>query len=262
VGWAIRRVLRQQHQPLAAQLDLQVSVSAHVPLVSHPQKKGTPRQRVPRCPIPCHRKKIHRRFRCTPRIGEAVAGFTMRDTVSCASVGAGRTGLPWGPRERQTDGSSAGGHPRFFWNTFPAAAPRSPPFRLHPMRDPANHPLARTPAGTPPAFSPAQASRDRASGIRGGRLRCACGRTSAPGWGRGWRDRCLPENADGPLPRFHPSAVPDASTQAWSNPRPPPCPDTISLHRGSSPPWSVTRSLQSDPRRTRKKIRLTWSQRR
>jgi hypothetical protein len=86
-------------------------------------------------------------------------------------------------------------------------------------------------------FSAAQASQDRASGVRGGRLRCACGRTSVPGWGRGWRDRCLPKNADGPLPRFRPSAVPDASTHAWSNPRPPPCPDTLPLHRGSPRPW-------------------------
>jgi hypothetical protein len=45
------------------------------------------------------------------------------------------------------------------------------------------------------------------------------------------------KNADGPLPRFHPSAVPDASTNAWSNPRQPPCPDTLPLHRGSSRPW-------------------------
>jgi len=54
----------------------------------------------------------------------------MRDTVSCTSAGAGRTGLPWGRRERQADGRPAGSHPRFFWNTFPAAAPRSPPFRF------------------------------------------------------------------------------------------------------------------------------------
>jgi hypothetical protein len=123
----------------------------------------------------------------------------------------------------------------FSGNPFPAAAPRSPPFRLDPMRDPANPPLARTCAGTPPAFSRAQASPERASGVRGGRLRCACGRRWAPGWGRGWRDRCLPKNADGPLPHVHPSAVPEASTHAWSNPRPPPCPDTLPLHRGSSP---------------------------
>jgi hypothetical protein len=33
------------------------------------------------------------------------------------------------------------------------------------------------PCGNAPAFSRAQASPDRASGVRGGRLRCACGRT-------------------------------------------------------------------------------------
>src|SRR5829696_9514113 len=53
-------------------------------------------------------------------------GFTMRDTVSCTSAGAGRTELPWGRRERQADGSLAEGHPHFFWNTFPAAAPPQP----------------------------------------------------------------------------------------------------------------------------------------
>jgi hypothetical protein len=194
---------------------------------------------VPGCwRMPNPRKnEVHRGFRCTPRMAGSGGGFTTRDTVSCASARAGRTGLPRGRRERQADRSPAGGHPHFFWNTFPAAAPRSSPFRLHPMRDPANRPLTRTSAGTPPAFSRAQASPDRASGVRGGRLRCACGRRSAPGWGRGWRDRYLPKNSHGPLPRLHPSAVPDASTHAWNNPCPPPCPDTIPLHRESSRPW-------------------------
>jgi hypothetical protein len=138
----------------------------------------------------------------------------------------------------------------FSGNTFPAAAPRSPPFRLRPMRDPANRPSraplrerprARTSAGTPPAFSPAQASQDRASGVRGGGLRCACGRTSAPTGDEDGGIGISPQNADGPLPRFPPSAVPDASTHAWSNPRPPPCPDTIPLHCGViSPLQSVT----------------------
>jgi hypothetical protein len=198
---------------------------------------GSPGLERPRRGTAIPRKKVHRGFRCTPRMAGSGGGFTMRETVSCTSAGAGCTGLPWGRRERQADGSPAAGHPHFFWNTFPAAAPRGPPFRLHPMRDPANRPLAGTSSGTPPAFSRVQASPDRASGIRGGRLRSACGRRSAPGRGRGWRDRYLPKNSHGPLPRFHPSAVPDASTHALSNPRPPPCPDTIPLHRGSSRPW-------------------------
>ena len=173
-------------------------------------------------------------------------GFTMRDTVSCASAGTGRTRLPWGCRERQLAGARQGAIRIFFWNTFPAAAPRGPPFRLRPMRDPANRPLARTPAGTPPAVSRAQASPDRASGVRGGRLRCACGSTSV--WA-GEEDGGIgisPKNSHGLLPRFHPSAVSDASTHVWSDPRPPPCPDTISLHRGViSPLERLTRRLQN-----------------
>ena len=51
------------------------------------------------------------------------------------------------------------------------------------------------------------------------------------------------KNSHGPLPRFHPSAVPDGSTHAWSNPWLPPCSDTRPLHRGSSRPVeSVTRN--------------------
>jgi hypothetical protein len=71
---------------------------------------------------------VHRGCSCTPHMAGSGDGFTMRGTVSCASAGAGRTGLPWGRRQRQADGSAAGGHPHFFWNTFPAAAPGSPPF--------------------------------------------------------------------------------------------------------------------------------------
>jgi hypothetical protein len=74
----------------------------------------------------------------------------------------------------------------FFADTFPASAPRDPPFRLHLMRDLANRPLARD-LRTLPAFSRAQASQDRASGLRGVRLRCACGRPRRRGWGGGWR---------------------------------------------------------------------------
>ena len=44
--------------------------------------------------------------------------LTTRDTVSHTSAVAGRTRLPWGRRERQTDGSAAGGHPRFFRNSI------------------------------------------------------------------------------------------------------------------------------------------------
>jgi hypothetical protein len=76
----------------------------------------------------------------------------MRDTVSCTSAGAGRTGLPWGRQERQADGSPAGGHPRFFWQPLSRRSAPRPTIRLHPMRDPANRTLARTCAGPPPGL--------------------------------------------------------------------------------------------------------------
>ena len=37
---------------------------------------------------------VHRGFRCTPRVAGNGGGFTLRDTVSCASAEAGHTGLP------------------------------------------------------------------------------------------------------------------------------------------------------------------------
>ena len=40
--------------------------------------------------------------------------LTTRDTVSRTSAVAWHTKLPWGRRERQPDGSAAGGHPHFF----------------------------------------------------------------------------------------------------------------------------------------------------
>jgi hypothetical protein len=89
----------------------------------------------------------------------------------------------------------------FFGDTFPASAPRDPPFRLHPMRDPANRPLARDPARTPGLLAGPGFARSRIR-FREVRLRCACGRPSAPGWDedggigisrkRGWPPAALP----------------------------------------------------------------------
>jgi hypothetical protein len=168
--------------------------------------------------------------------GQSRRGHHARRPCPFTSAVAGRSTRSWGCRERWKDRSAAGGHPHFFQrhlsrlSTPRLTIPASPDAR---SREPS--PRARPPR-TLPAFLRAQASQDRASGLRGVRLRCACGRPSAQGQGRGWRDRYLPKNADGPLPRFHPSAVADASTHAWRNPRLPACPDTIPLHRGSSRP--------------------------
>jgi hypothetical protein len=154
-------------------------------------------------------------------------GLTMRDTVSCTSAGAGRTELPWGRRERQADGSPAEGHPRFFWNTFPAAAPPQPTIPASSdarSREPS--PRA-TSSGTPPAFSRAQASPDRASGGRGGGSGslAAGGRRRAgdEDGGTGISPKILmaPCRASIPLP------FPTRPRTRRATPRPPPCPDTI-----------------------------------
>jgi hypothetical protein len=150
--------------------------------------------------------------------GQPWRGHHARRPCPCTSAVAGRSTRFWGCRERWKDRSAAGGHPHFFRGTFPASVPRDPPLRLHPMRDPANRPLARNPPRTLTVIRGPGFARSRIGASWGPapvRLRQDVG----AGQGRGWRDRYLPKNADGPLPRFYPSAVADASTHAWSNPR-------------------------------------------
>jgi hypothetical protein len=74
---------------------------------------------------------------------ETVARLTTRNTVSRTSVVAGRTTLPWGRRERQRDGSAAGGHSHFFRHPIAAKSAPQSAIRLHLMRDPVSLPLAR-----------------------------------------------------------------------------------------------------------------------
>ena len=111
--------------------------------------------------------------RASPETG---GEFTTRNTVSRTSAVAGRTKLPWGRRERQADGSAAGGHPHFFRELH----------RL-PERPATHHPAspdARSREPSPshdrganaPALSRSETLQDRASGIRGGWVRCASGR--------------------------------------------------------------------------------------
>jgi hypothetical protein len=85
------------------------------------------------------------------------------------SIHVGRRGAlnPFLGLQGTVEGSKRGRGPSaFFRDTFPASAPRDPPFRLHSMRDPANRPLARDPANAL-ALSRAQGSQDRASGFVG-----------------------------------------------------------------------------------------------
>jgi hypothetical protein len=60
------------------------------------------------------KKTDHRGFVARRTSPETAARLTTRNTVSRTSAVAGRTRLPWRRRERQTDGSAAGGHPHFF----------------------------------------------------------------------------------------------------------------------------------------------------
>jgi hypothetical protein len=137
---------------------------------------------------------------------EAVAGSPCATPCPARPPGRKAPGFPEDVGNGRRMEARQGAIRTILWNTFPAAAPRSPPFRLHPMCDPANRPLARTSAGTPPAFARAQPSPDRASGVRGGRLQCACGRTPAlsqdedGGIGISRKTRMAPCRASIPLP--------------------------------------------------------------
>jgi hypothetical protein len=121
------------------------------------------------------------RIRCTPRMTGSGGGFTLRGTVSCASAGAGAHRA-----SQRMSGTAGGWKPgraiRIFSGT---PSPPQRPATHHPgfircaIREPS--PRAKLCRNAPPAFSRAQPSPDRASGVRGGRLQCACGRTSALG---------------------------------------------------------------------------------
>jgi hypothetical protein len=82
-------------------------------------------------------------------------------------------------------------------------------------------------------------SRDRASGEAG-----------MVGRGALRRERCIRKNADGPLPCFHPAAVPDVSRKASCAPQRPTCRDTGAA-RGDSPrvdPRFATESTKTQKR--------------
>jgi hypothetical protein len=139
----------------------------------------------------------HRGFRCTPRMAGGGGGFTKRDTVSCASAGRGAPGFPGDVGNGRRMEARQRAIRVFSGTPFP---PERPPAHHSASPDAqSGKPSSRAnPAGTPPAFSRAQASPNRASGVRGGRLQCACGRTSALGSGRGWRDSISPKTRMAP----------------------------------------------------------------
>jgi hypothetical protein len=131
--------------------------------------------------------------------------LTTGETLSRTPAVAGRTKLP--RRERQTDGSAAGGHPHFFGNPIVFQGAPQPAIRLIPMRDLVNRPISR-PQRERAACSRAYTLQDRASGVRGGWVRCASGvhrRRRMVGMRRG----VLSKKRGWPLTASAPSAQPD-----------------------------------------------------
>ena len=164
-----------------------------------PQKQfGSSRIRLQRCVMPCK-------------------GEMTRDAVEgCqgASAGGGCPTRAWTRRERQREGSAAGGHPHFWGDTYPAIlvpslAPTSCRKRTgaglheHPMRDLAKPGPARRPGAFPQKVRARGRFADRASGEAG---MVGCGALR--------RERCSRKNADGSLPGVHPPAVPDVLREA------------------------------------------------
>ena len=129
-----------------------------------------------------------------------------RYRVPITSAVAGRTRLHWGRRERQPDGSAAGGPSAFFsGNSIVLGSALQPTIRLHLMRDPVIRPPRTTAVGTRRPFRAPETLRDRASGVRGGWVRCASGRHRRRGDNRDEHEGPLKiqENSHGPSLRPH-----------------------------------------------------------
>jgi hypothetical protein len=156
------------------------------------------------------KNSVHRGSGCNCLSRPARGGMT-RDAVEWCqgtSAGGGCSTRVWTRRQRQRDGSAAGGHPRFLGDTYPAILVPHPGAdnlpQAHQSRTPRS-PDARSCEAwareKPGAFAGCLArgvgSRDRASGEAG-----------MVGRGALRRERCIRKNADGPLPLVHPSAVP------------------------------------------------------
>ena len=123
---------------------------------------------------------VHRGSGCKVRVTLSKGEMT-RDAVKwCQGTAAGR-GRPtraWMRRERQGDGSAAGGHVNFFWDTYPAILVPSlaatscrkhtgAGLHEHPMRDLAKLEPREKAGAFPQEFSRGDGSRDRASGEAG-----------------------------------------------------------------------------------------------
>jgi hypothetical protein len=160
---------------------------------------------------------VHRGSGCTPRITGNRGELTTRNTVSRTSAVAGRTRLPWGRRERRPDGSAAGGHENFFQaphrlSERPATChPASPDAR---SREPS--PCSDR-SGNARAVSHSEGLQDRASGVRGGWVRCASGRHRRRLTMR-MSMRLPSKNFSWPLTASAPSAQPDVP-RPMSNPK-------------------------------------------
>jgi hypothetical protein len=129
-----------------------------------------------------------------------LSGGITRDVVEgCpgTAAGGGCSTCVWTRRERQRNGSAAGGHPRFLGDTYPAIFVPSPTptscrkrtgagLHEHPMRDLAKPGPARRPGAFPRRLARGYGSRDRASDEAGmvgcGALRRERGCQKKRGW--------------------------------------------------------------------------------
>jgi hypothetical protein len=135
------------------------------------------------------------------------------------------------------DGGRRGRVPSaFFGYTFPASAPRDPPFGFTRCAIPRTVPSRETCANAPGLLAGPCFARSRI-GASWGPAPVRVRQSLGAGVGRGWRDRYLPKKTRmAPCRASIPLPLPTRPHTRGATPRLPACPDTIPLHRGSSRP--------------------------
>src|SRR5688500_426228 len=192
-------------------------------------------------------KEVHREISLHATHGGNRWRFTMRDTVSCTSAGAGAHRASLG-----TSGTAGGWKPgrgpsAFFLEHLSRRSAPRPAIPASPDARSRKPPLARTLCGKRPAFSRARASPDRASGV----VEAGSGALAAGRWrraGRGWRDRYLQKNSHGPLPRSIPLPFPTRPHTRGTTPARRRALTPFHCIAGHLAPGERDRSLQPNPR--------------